>query len=226
MTLLAFCWRLTKMLFVKYSLLFLLSTQVVHAFTKKECLDSSFNDEMVKQELYFGILEKTVFINKSGCVIQIKDKTIMERNWEIDVCREPIHIKVEEHGDHSVYKRKKLCEKGDQTKFCTVWDTLKEEVLDYSLIYAAGEREKLDTNHGKTYCSYELIKEYLIQGVVFSKYRPINANEEKAVKMMKLEADTIKPDSVLENEVLSVDDKKPEPSEASEKPGQESEIKF
>ncbi len=211
------------MLFIKYSLLFLLSTQLVHAFSKKECLDNNFSGEMVRQELYFGILEKTVYVKKSGCVIQIKDKTLMERSWEIDVCREPIHIKLEEHGDHSVYKRKKFCEKGEQTKFCTVWATLKEEVLDYSLIYAPGEREKLETDHGKTYCSYELIKEYLIQGIVFSKYRPLNKQKESSSSSVKHE---LAPRSSTKKTTSKVENNKTVPSNTIEKATQESGIKF
>lgn len=118
----------------------------------------------------WGLMPKDLKIKKDVCEIVVEDKGILESSWKIDVCREPIHIKATEKGSLSVYKRSKKCENSDG-EFCESWKNLKSALEDKGLIFAQGEREKLDTSHGKIYCVYLLLQKHLDEGILFSKYQ-------------------------------------------------------
>jgi hypothetical protein len=46
-------------------------------------------------------------------------------------------------------------------------------IQDDGLIFAEGDRDDLNSNHGKTYCTYLLLKKYLNDSVIFSRYTEV-----------------------------------------------------
>lgn len=146
------------------------STAHAQKFNSKQCLDATFDTSIKHEGKFFGLIKNELTINKSQCIINIKFKNILETKWLIDICREPIHIKVTSKGSQNVFKRVEKCEKNDQTDYCTYWQELYETLQDYGLIFAEGERENLQESHGQTYCTYLILKRYLGDGYLFSKY--------------------------------------------------------
>ena len=87
-------------------------------FTSLECLQSSFSNSVKNEGKFFGLLKNNLKVKKSKCYIEVSFKGILETIWSIDICREPIHIKVKSKGSQSVYKRANRCEECDKTDFC------------------------------------------------------------------------------------------------------------
>ena len=142
-------------------------------YDSKQCLMSKFDTTIKQEGKFFGLLKQSLQISKDQCQIEIVFKKILETKWNIDICREPVHIKVTSNGSQSVYKKAMDCSKDRDQKdnFCIYWNELNMIIQDDGLIFAEGERETLDTSHGKTYCSYLLLKKYINDGVIFSKYK-------------------------------------------------------
>ena len=46
-------------------------------------------------------------------------------------------------------------------------------IQDDGLIFAQGDRDSLDSDHGKTYCTYLLLKKYLNESQAFSRYSDV-----------------------------------------------------
>jgi len=158
-----------------YCMILTLSTGVyANKFTSKQCLDSSFETLIRNEGRFFGLLKNDLRIKKNQCQVEIKLSMLrvelLETKWIIDVCREPIHIKLTAKGNQSVYKRKSECEKGSKIEFCEYWQELHGILQDNGLIFASGERENLQSSHGQTFCVYQLLKKYLGDGYLFSKY--------------------------------------------------------
>lgn len=168
---------------LKYSLLILafISLAQAQSFNSKQCLDSDFNIEIKNNGQFFGLVKNNLKIEKKSCEITVIFKKILETKWEIDICREPIHIKVTSKGSQKVYKKQGECPQGGE--YCKQKDSLLGRIQDYGLIYAEGERELLTTPHGQTYCTFLLLKKYLNENTLFSKYQiPANIFEEKMEK--------------------------------------------
>ena len=155
-----------------FLLLTLISVDVmaVEKFTSQQCLDAKFEAQIEHQGSFFGLLKKKLAIKKDRCILEITYKNLLPTAWVIDICREPIHMKVTLRGTQDVYKRGTGCTTGIKSEYCGIWNELKETMQDYGLIYAEGEREFLNQAHGQVYCSYLLLKKYLEQGVLFSSY--------------------------------------------------------
>ncbi len=147
-----------------------IAQEKVEKFTSKECLMSNFETSVTRGEM-FGLMERTLTIKKDVCQLTILNKkSFFETDYKVDVCREPIHMKVTVRGTLDVYKRERACESKAQSEFCDFWSSLKSDLEDQGLIFATGEREKLSSPHGKVYCTYLLLNKYLGKGVLFSKY--------------------------------------------------------
>ena len=170
--------------FSLFLLLFLtLDAFAINKFTAQQCLDSNFDATIIHEGALFGLIKKNLSIKKNKCQLEITYKNILPTIWKIDICREPIHMKVTSKGSQEVYKRSSGCssvvkmsaknEKGLNhlnSEYCEMWGELKEKIQDYGLIYADGEREFLSHAHGQTYCTYLLLRKYLEQGILFSSY--------------------------------------------------------
>jgi len=160
------------MLLFKSSLIILLLSQASFAllFTPRVCLMSSFETEIKHEGKFFGLIKNQLNIKKEECNIEINYKKILDTRWKIDICREPVHVKVLSKGSLEVFKRKDDCTNSND-EFCKSWRELEMILQDHGLIFAKGERESLETSHGKTYCTYLLLKKYLKSGILFSKYK-------------------------------------------------------
>lgn len=187
------------MQFVKFSLFFLFSFNVLGQgqFSSKECLDVNFDSVVKDEKKYFGMINEKFIIKKTGCLIEVSYKHIMETKWIIDVCREPLHIKVQSKSGLSVYKKlDEECGKMEND-FCFHTDELKRYVQDEGLVFAPGEKENLKTVHGQVYCSYLLLQRYLDDEVIFSKYKSnfnIFKKSEKCELPVKEQVRVSKPD--------------------------------
>lgn len=140
-------------------------------FTPKECLMASYDTTVTHKGDLWGLMKKDLTVKKNECEIIVLDKGILDSDWKVDVCREPIHVKATSKGSLSVHKRAGKCEQDNQNEFCESWSQLKGALEDKGLIFAEGERERLSTSHGKVYCAYLLLRKHLDDGVLFSKYQ-------------------------------------------------------
>jgi len=161
------------MLWFKFSILILtLNSQLLYAnkFSSQQCLESKFSTEINNEGRFFGLLKNKLTISKDFCLIEVTFKEVLETKWKIDICRQPIHMKITENGSQEVFKRLKECTNDWSSDFCVKWKELSEKMQDYGLIFAKGERENIETSHGQVYCSFLLLKNYLDAGKLFSKF--------------------------------------------------------
>lgn len=158
----------------------LLASSVASAqtrFSPKSCLDSHYKMKMVQKGPLFGLIPQSFEISKKDCIIHITHKKYLPKEWIIDVCREPVHIKVTSATGVDVAKKDGECIKKDNSKdtgdFCAQYFELLDVIQDDGLIFAEGDRDNLASNHGKTFCSYLLTKKYLDESMVFSRYTEV-----------------------------------------------------
>ena len=166
--------------FIKYNFLLFLICGVVSAqtrFSAKSCLDASYKMKMIHDGPLFGLLTQEFIIDKKNCIINISHKKYLPREWIVDVCREPVHIKVSAATGLDVAKKETECLKQDKSRdtgdFCSQYFSLMDVIQDDGLIFAEGDRDNLTSAHGQTYCVFLLLKKYLNQSVVFSRYTEI-----------------------------------------------------
>lgn len=143
-------------------------------FSPKSCLDSDYKMTMLQKGPLFGLFKHEFTIMKKGCIINVIHNKYLPKEWIIDVCREPVHIKVTSATGVDVAKKTSECIHKDNTRdtgdFCSQYQDLIDVIQDEGLIFAEGDRDNLSSSHGKTFCSYLLIKRYLNDSIVFSRY--------------------------------------------------------
>lgn len=168
------------MAFIKFSCIFLLTISFAFAqarFSPKSCVDASYNMKMAQKGPLFGLIKQEFVIDKKDCLIHITHKKYLPKEWFVDVCREPVHIKVSSATGVDVAKKEAECINVDKTKdtsdFCSQYFDLMNVIQDDGLIFAEGDRDNLSSDHGKTYCSYLLLKRYLNDSVIFSRYTDV-----------------------------------------------------
>lgn len=168
----------------KFSLVVLLMSSVhAQSFSSRECLHSKFSNHIKNEGQLFGLIKNDLKISKDVCQVEVNFKKILDTTWKIDLCREPIHMKVTSKGNQQVYKRNDGCDNASESEYCQYKNELLGIIQDYGLIYAQGERELLSTDHGQTFCVFLLLKEYLNNGVLFSKYEePADIFKREGVK--------------------------------------------
>lgn len=163
---------------MKYSILILLlvfttlpSIAAGEKYNSRDCLHAVYKTDIHHEGVFFGLIKNDLKIQKDKCIMKISFKNLLETTWEVDVCREPIHMKVKSKGSESVYKRDADCSgSSNQSSYCEYRKELNEKLQDFGLIFAKGERESLKDNHGQVYCTYLLVNKYLDKAVLFSKY--------------------------------------------------------
>jgi hypothetical protein len=168
------------MVFTKFSLIVLLTLSSAFAqtrFSSKSCLDAHYKMKMVQKGPLFGLLKQEFVIDKKDCIVHITHQKYLPKEWFVDVCREPVHIKVTSATGVDVAKKESDCLHVDKTKdtsdFCSQYFDMMDVIQDDGLIFAEGDRDNLSSDHGKTYCSYLLMKKYLNESVVFSRYTEV-----------------------------------------------------
>ncbi len=166
--------------FMKYSFLLLLTFSSAFAqtrFSPKSCLNASYKMKMNQKGLLFGLLTRTFIIEKKDCIVHITHKKYLPKEWIIDVCREPVHIKVTSATGVDVAKKDSDCIKKDKSRdtgdFCSQYFDVLDVIQDEGLIFAQGDRDNLQSDHGKTFCAYLLVRKYLNEGVIFSRYTDV-----------------------------------------------------
>lgn len=163
------------MLFIRFSLVLVLVSFSVNAqnkvFSSKECVDANFKFEITHPGKFFGLVKNSLSVKKSECEIEISYKKILKKSWKIDICREPVHIKIKDKGSVNVVKRGKGCEGGNfKEDYCQELESILEVIQDDGLIFAKGKRENITDQHGQAYCTFLLAKKYLSKGKVFSSF--------------------------------------------------------
>jgi hypothetical protein len=130
--------------------------------------------KMIQKGPLFGLLKQEFIINKKNCIVHITHRKYLPKEWFVDVCREPVHIKVTSATGVDVAKKEAECVHIDKTKdtsdFCSQYFDMMDVIQDDGLIFAEGDRDNLSSDHGKTYCTYLLMRKYLNESVVFSRY--------------------------------------------------------
>jgi hypothetical protein len=133
--------------------------------------------KMIQKGPLFGLLKQEFEIDKKSCVLHVTHQKYLPKEWYVDVCREPVHIKVTSATGVDVAKKERNCFNADKSRdtsdFCSQLFDLMDVIQDDGLIFAEGDRDDLNSNHGKTYCTYLLLKKYLNESVVFSRYTEV-----------------------------------------------------
>ncbi len=146
-------------------------------FSPKSCLDATYKMKLSQKGPLFGLLKQELIIDKKGCLLNISHKKYFPHEWMLDVCREPVHIKVTSATGVDVAKKETECTKNNNLKdtsdFCSQYYDLLDVMQDDGLIFAEGDRDNLSSDHGKTFCAYLLVKKYLNESVVFSRYTEV-----------------------------------------------------
>lgn len=144
-------------------------------FQTSECVTRSFDGSVEIKKGLMGMFPWTMSVSKNRCLLDFKHKQFVETSWQIDLCREPVHIKIQSwFGEQFFLRQTYPCR--EKQDYCKKVDDLLDKLQNAALIYAKGERETINTDHGKFFCSYLLIKQYLMEGSVFSLTIPSSVN--------------------------------------------------
>jgi hypothetical protein len=187
--------------FLTFSLVIAIN-QNLYGFDDSSCMKGEFSTMVEKSIDPFGYLSEVLTITKKKCdiTIELNKAKYLSSKWHIDICREPIHIKHGKNLQNVVKKNESRCEKSD-AEYCLKYDEIKTVLEDNGLIYGEGIREDLSTQHGRVYCSYLLVKQYLENSVVFSYEKPVEVALNGPTFMQGLaEKSSVVPKSTSDNE--------------------------
>ncbi|MDC1174048.1 hypothetical protein OAT67_01530 [Bacteriovoracaceae bacterium] len=181
------------------------------AYTDNECLGSSYNVTIKHKGQPFGLAENILTVEKDVCILKVSHQQLkfLNKSWMIDVCREPVHIKGTK-GAVEIIKKTNGCSSRSTDEFCGKFKTLRTLIEDDGLIFAEGNKENIESDHGKVYCSYQLLNAYLDRDFVFSSSRKyadvLNAKKKEVEVEVEQESKPIAPRPVMEG------DSSPEPT--------------
>lgn len=149
-----------------------LSSALASSYPQAECVQSPFQVKINRKGAFFGLLPYEFKMTKKRCVIDFDYREYYPIHWSVDICREPVHIKVEKFASASVIKKTGEC--NDLTsEFCVELKKMMEVIQNDGLIYAEGERDTLETTHGKLFCMYTLLGNYMVSNNYFSMTSPL-----------------------------------------------------
>ena len=139
------------------------------------CLAEDFEVKISHKAFPFGLFSRILTVVKEKCELTIdyESHRFIKKKWVIDVCREPVHIKV---GAYSVevLKRVSACSEempeGASATYCKTVQQIKQLLQDDGLVFAQGEKEDLLSEHGRIYCAYALLSKYLDHAEILSRY--------------------------------------------------------
>lgn len=157
-----------------FLILLMLFNYTVHSFEDSQCLKGDFETSVNKAIDPFGYFYKTLNVKKENCnvTIEIIKAKYLNSKWQIDICREPIHIKFGKNLQNVVRKNQNGCD-NNKNEYCQTYREIKEILENNGLIYGEGIRENLSSQHGMIYCSYLLINQYLNNNIIFSYEKPL-----------------------------------------------------
>lgn len=156
------------------------------SFDEDICFKKSFNVILKRSVGPLGAGKRITSVKKTDCeiVLNYQEYQYRKTNWLIDTCREPIHIK---KGIDSIDVLKKNGEcKVSKNNFCEESLKVLSVLQDEGLIFAKGSRENLETDHGKVYCAFLLVKKYLNSNEAFSREESLKNSLLKRGKMPPL----------------------------------------
>ncbi len=152
-------------------------------FSPKACLEGNFKTKIEHKGPLFGLLPHELILEKKNCLVKISYRRYLPKEWVVDVCREPVHIKVASATGTDVAKKVQECVKPDKSRdtsdFCGQYFDMVDVIQDDGLIFAEGDRDSLSTPHGRTYCTYLLLERYLSDNLLFSRYTDVPSIFEK-----------------------------------------------
>ena len=134
------------------------------------CLGHDFKLKVAHDVLPLGFLSKELSVVKKKCDIKIKSVSYIwiKKEWNVDVCRTPVHIKA---GTYSPEVLRKSGPCPNKTSgYCKAAYELIGLIEDDGLIFAKGEKEDPLSEHGQIYCAYALLNKYLKNGEILSRY--------------------------------------------------------
>lgn len=143
-------------------------------FSSKSCLEANFEMTMSHRGILFGLLSQELSLDKKDCIIKVKHRKYFTKEWIVDICREPVHIKISNPTGIDVAKKVGDCHGKEPSRetenFCGQYNEVMNYLQDDGLIFAKGDRDSLSSDHGKTYCVYLLLQKYLDESILFSRY--------------------------------------------------------
>ncbi len=159
---------------IVFGIIILLSFSHSYGFEDERCLKNEFSTTIEKGIDPFGYLKESLTITKKKCdvIIELQKAKYIKSKWHIDICREPIHIKYGNNLQNVAKKNGEKCT-GEKNDYCEEFDQVRTVLEDNGLIYGKGIREDLTSPHGKVYCTYLLLKQYLSNNIVFSYEKPV-----------------------------------------------------
>jgi hypothetical protein len=169
------------------------------SFSDSQCLNASFQTKIEHKGSPFGLFKNILDIKKEQCHITIDQYTmkVLHSHWSIDVCRHPVHIK---EGDDEVDILKRISDCKTPTKaeaeYCSQMNEILRVIQDDGLIFAEGEKEKIDSDHGRVYCTYLILQTYLISGNVLNRFYDYEQVLPRVENKFKKAAMVVKPSVV------------------------------
>ena len=202
------------------------------SFDGTACLQQSFESSVSHKTFPFGLLSKSISVNKQGCQLEIgfKRYKFLDDLWKVDVCRMPVHIK-KGASSVEVIRKEQPCSQSNG-EFCTEWRDLKRYIQDNGLIFAEGSKESLSDDHGRFHCAYQLLEAHLERDVIFSRSKTyqslesLNGKVEEESSQQRnsakgnapvpvIEGESDRPDLLKENEASEDVDSESDPSGGS-----------
>ncbi|MBT6324753.1 MAG: hypothetical protein HOJ35_02190 [Bdellovibrionales bacterium] len=154
-------------------LLLVTSFNTYSMFTDMECLKSSYTTTVKHKASPFGLLENILLLDKKGCFMSVKYSKYkyLHDKWTIDVCRGPIHIKKGDSSIEVIKKEANCSNSSGENNFCKSMKDISKILQDDGLIFAVGEKENINIDHGQVYCFHLLLQAYLDRGIIFSRHK-------------------------------------------------------
>lgn len=152
--------------------MFLFFASSSFGFEDRECFLFNYSADISHKVKPLGIFRTHLKIEKAGCQLSIESVKfrIFKKHWQVDVCRTPVHIKYGQT-NFDVLKKSKNCTLNkdgiENDSFCSSYFELMDLIQDDGLIFAEGVRENLLSDHGKTFCAFQLLKGHLDHGNVY-----------------------------------------------------------
>ena len=146
---------------------FFISTNTYSMFKSLECINGDFKSSVTRKGAFFGMMDYKFEIEKSRCVIKVNYKDVLKSDWTFDICREPVHLKVNQYFSEKVYIKEGDCFEKSKKTFCRKTAEFLNLIQKEGLINATGERDSLETDHGKVYCAFKILKKHLEDETIF-----------------------------------------------------------
>ncbi len=162
------------------------------SFSFDSCVKRDLKVDIASKKA-FGFIDYKLNLEKKRCVIEIQRENFFKSAWKIDICKEPIHLKVLEYFTNKNYIIEKKCSDESEDTFCKKKRQLISIMEKELLINSEGEKENLDSHYGISYCIYELLKKYLNEGMIFSMNQDYSSLKSQNIQPVHQQEKVIQP---------------------------------